>query len=1031
MSSRSTVFAVSGAVLALAVAAAVFLWSSAQPRGRIIEDGSRAPVRQTAKDDTPAASAPEEKSPQTGTGGAVVTAQHEPKPQPATRQPFDMSQLAEGDVLVRAKVALSNPGGLQVMHAAARLPAFLVLRWVQEDRTPNEPEFSFELDGVIEAPCSMESFPIKDGALLPAEWSARIAWGEREDFVTIKAPKLEGRVLDFGTLEFDLGAFMGEDEWLFVGRMVHTTGLPIDYFETLSLSVGSRDSRLWFEMNGDGSFTCSHWGPYAPDDPVSLVVYDEDDEDVRRLPKPKISGRIVELGDVVLDCAAVEIRLAAWPDDNARRQRLGLAADAELSELSMYVYFNTYYASLTAELAQPETTRVKFLHPGAYRYQTDIQDRTFAWRQVTGVVNLEAGKLEKIDIALEQVHGVFVRFQAPEPLSRIDLDVFIVNGDGDIEDGAQWQLASHNLPITIPNTEHRPMRLTAKARGYAPVEAEVGGDATEVLLEFKERVPADTGFLVLELPEVPDFFRTDANATDIAIMASITNARGSTEKRMLATYSSQANIWGRTEAGRYLKFEVPVGVTKVWLQETGKAWGYPKGIISGPVEGTVRADLDCHLKIPGFGTPPWAKPVRHCYGSLTCEGKAFSYTGAVLLDNERQYLTLSLGAPVFLSAGAYALPDGNNSLELEMFMPPDDEGKMYLRRDLAARVEIRMLRGKDLAPWPLGVTAYCGGDNTGIFAQSDTNGKIRFWAPLGRARVSISALGGATTVEREIEVTENLKVIEIKDEGSYVHFVWQSPDAEQEASAWWLLDEKGDPVNMLTPQFTTLKTPPGRYTMIPENRDKPEVAFVVTEGTDTTVEVPLVPPLAYTASILVKYPKDFKPSPDGAVLEWLWYVPITGDPDKDIRLHDYATQWGNERFRPEGIKITGLPLNVEFVLVLAMTNNGENGEPNPGAWAIAPIRLKLTETSIQTLTVAWKAAVVLDESWFEFGQVDFFGENGLRYVAYNRILLPGAYTARFYAGETPVDHSVVLKAEGKYSVLPPEIRKALGGDDGD
>ncbi len=1028
MSTRFVILAAVSIVALFLLVAAALVWPQMQPRGFVINsDNSAQSARVRAgnlHDSTPE---PEARKPLKPKQEPVVIKPG--KVEPPKRPAYDLSKLEQGQVLLRAQVKLTSPGGMDTLAAADHLPCDICLRFVEQGGEPMDNYYAFELDGLVETVCDIDAVPIRDGALANAAWSAYVCWGDAEGFAPIAAPKFEGRVLDFGTLELDLSAALGEQEWLFVGRLMHATGIPIFGLESLSLQIGGTEEQLWFAQHEDGRFACSLWGEFNAEMRIWLVHNYDEDETLQALGKPAVRGRIVDLGDITVNCAAVEAHIDAWPDKQMRLQRHGLDASTQPPEISAWVFLSSINYSTEIGFTEPERVKIGFAMPGPYRWSMDQSDETLAFAEVGGEVMLEAGKLTRIDISFVPVHCVLVRFKAAGPLDDITFEVQRFGAEDEANEWFNSQISPSRQLTAVANPRRQKMKFLAKTRGWAPVELDVAPDTTELTIEFKERAPATTGNLIVELPKLPEFFQD--HPIEIGIFAEMTSA-GAKKTQQLASYNHGSKFWGLTDEDKLLRFEMPLGATRVWLQEMSPVYGYPRGMISGPVDCTVTADAPCKVKLPAFEAPPWSVAADATLARLTCEGAPMNYQGPVLLDETSQLLSLEYNHYLRLPAGDYAIPEGTLRHALRMTLPTEHQPTLLFEYDFPARLEVRVLRGKSLVPCPITVTATTADGGTTTSATSRENGKLRIWVPQGQARVSVDVVGAQHRVSKAVLVGLDLTIVEIAVEGSYAQFEWDERYQTEEGSYWWLRDAKGELLNTLYAGVKSLKLEPGTYTMSPENAAKPEISIVMVADGDVLVGVPFVPRLACTASFIVKYPKDLKPDPDGYVVEWFWYVPVSGDTEKDIRNREYASEYGWMRCTVDGIKFGDMPVNQEIVFLLAVGALDDEGNLAPQAWAVSPMRLTLKGGEMETIAVEWKRAVVLNHDWYDWGDVHWIGPDnaGMRYTQYNRILLPGGYSATLYSGEAPKVFPVALKLEtDKFFEMPPEIRKALNGEE--
>ncbi len=674
MSTRTVLILVCSLVLLFALVAGAIVWPEMRPRGFVINAGNSG---QGARVRSGNIEEPDTGKPVKPRPDPVVIAPG--KVDQPKRAAYDLSKLEQGQLLVRAQVKLTSAGGLGTLAAADRIPCDLCIRHVAKGEEPADNYFAFELDGLIETAYAAENFPIQGGVLANAVWYARVCWNEVEGFAPIAAPKLEGRVLDFGTLELDLTAALDDQEWLFFGRLMHASGIPICGLETLSLKIGEEE-QLWLEQHEDGRIACSFWGDFNADMRLWLVHSYDEDETLQPLGKPDIKGRIVDLGDITVNCAALEVRIDAWPDQQLRRQRRSLDANAELPEMTAYVYLSSINYTTEVGFTSPETVKVGFAMPGPYRWSLNQSDETLAFADTGGEIMLEAGKLTRLDVAFVPVHSVLVHFKAAGELGEVRFEVQIIGADGEANEWFNNHLGADRRTLAIANPKREKMTFTAAARGWVTVECEVPPETTELTIEFKERAPATTGILILELPRLPEFF--DHHPIEIGIFCEVMNA-GSRQKQQLASYNSGSKYWGLTDEDKLLRYEIPPGAAKIWLQEVSQIYGYPRGVISGPVECTVTVDAPCKVKLPVFEAPPWSIAAQNSYARLTCEGQPMSYSGPILDGANLRNYSLQYDQSLQLPAGDYTIPDGSLRHALQMTLPTEQEPRLLFESRLS------------------------------------------------------------------------------------------------------------------------------------------------------------------------------------------------------------------------------------------------------------------------------------------------------------------------------------------------------------
>ena len=1022
MSSRTVIFIALAFVALFLLVAAALVWPQLQPRGLVVNESAR----RSRIENQPDSAQPENPGRANGAVNKPSVVVSSGRPVDRSTPGIDPSKLAEDEILVRARVSLRGPHGLDLFRMAQREPWTLCIRFVQSAEDYTDHYFDGGLDGRVETAYSRDALPIESNVLSPGTWQARICWNESEAFVPVAAPVLQDRVLDFGALEFDLTAALDPTEWLICGRLLHTSGLPINGFEYLAIRFGGPDEESnWIGVCEDGCFAFSAY-EWDKEKPAWLMVGDDEDSQPRRLNAPKIEGRIVDFGDITLDCAAVEIRLANWPAPALRRERHQLGADGELAPLSLWVDLSNYSTDLQVSIEEPDTTCVRFLNPGPYRWTAGHSDDTLAFAEMQGELDLPAGKLTRLEIALAPVHCVLARFKAAGILQQVSIRIFKQNADEDSEELSQESVGNPSLVYAIANAGHTALRVIATARGYKDVSLDIGPNTTECTFEFTEPIQTDTGRLMVLLPSLPAALKDQAFRFAICI----TRESNGVEQTQDIEHIDRGDAWGEEDTSKLSSNEVGKGPLKVTLRERDPGMGYPGGIVSGPVECVIEPDKLTTVKMPAIDAPPWNVFSRRTCARLTCNKQPISYSGPVWTSETEQNMSLFYDQSIYLPVNTYAIPDGEARIGLEFQMPDEQTGTSVYYHDFPARLEVRVKRGKTLVPMRITARVSQAQGSANISAPSVENGIVRLWAPVGKANIEVE-VPGLESLNREVEVKPDLTVLDFEITGTLVQLEWDARYREDGGAAWLLLDGEGRIVRAVSALEATLKLDPGAYSMIPQHLSKPEISFELGAAEDASVTVPYVAPIDFSASMLVRFPKELKPDPDGYFVEWRWYVPSSGDAEKDQRVREYCGDSSWQRVTTEGVKFFGLPVELEFTFVVAIGSLDDNDNLSPIAWTMAPARVRLKADATETIAVDWKRAVVLSESWAEGYEVSWSGGTspGMVYNEYWRVFLPGAYVLKL-VNETGKSFNLNLKLdEGKFFEMPEDVRKARFGED--
>jgi hypothetical protein len=1011
-------------VALLILAAALFVWPQMHQRGLVVrEDGSAARSNVQHESEARDTIAPRN-SPATNRS-SVISGSPRPADTPSTR--IDASRLEEGEVLVRAQVTLTSPHGLDIFRMAEREPWTLCVRFTASPEYSNDNYFGGDASGLIETRYSLDELPIEDGKLQTGTWSARICWEATEAFVPMAVPKFEGRVLDFGKLEFDLGAALDPTEWLVIGRLVHTTGIPVSGFDDLSLRFGGTDSeQYWLGVRSDGCFAMSV-NDFNKDAPAWLQIGDGEDDIQRQLGKPKITGRFVDYGDITLDCAIVEFHLAGWPESGLRRQRHGIAADAELEPMALWISISNYSSSRDIELQEPDGTILTFLMPGPYRWYAFQSDQALAFSQLKGEVNLVAGKVLRVELSLDPAPCVLARFKAARPLEQLTLEVSTVTEPGVYAELSTDGVSDPTSVFAIANPGRLPLHIVARARGYQPVTLDTAAGASECLFEFTQIVDPQSGRLVVLLPKLPDALK-DLNFTFTISLARTSN--GVTNWRDLERIGRNESRWGEEDPDKVRSYDVENGVIRVVLRERDPGMGYPGGIVCGAIEATIESDKLTVVQLPELPAPPWAIFSNQTRARLTCDNLPMSYHGPVCVGENTQVMSLYHDQNLAMPLDDYAIMDGNTRVALQLALPDSETRTAVYYHDFPARIEVRVKRGKEIIPVQVSARISSPDGTVQVSSSSSERGLLRMWSPAGKAMLEVDVTGWPG-LNREIEVGTELKVVEFELAGTFVNLDWDERYFSEQGMAWLLRDANGVTLSSVAIRQSSLRVEQGHYTLIPQMTAKPEVTFDLGASTDITVQIPFVAALDCSGSMMVRFPKELKPDPDGYSVDWRWFVTVTGNAERDLEMREYIDDSSWNRVSGEGIKFMGMPVDVEFTLVVSVASLDDDDNVSATGWAIAPLRVKLKGGSTETIAVDWKRAAVLTEEWFEGVSLKWSGSaaQGMIYADYWRVLLPGTYVLIYEGVDGQKSLEVAIKLEDdKQFAMPKDVRQALYGE---
>ncbi|MCC6573582.1 MAG: hypothetical protein IT462_07315 [Planctomycetes bacterium] len=850
----------------------------------------------------------------------------------------------------------------------------------------------------VEKVLDAESLPIKeDGTLKAVKWKMGVAWLiQYRDFAA--KPTWKDGVLDFGVLDIDLLALLGDDAWLAIGRISHVTGAPAANNNQFSLRRGDpeeKSNNFDIRTGADGVFLVV-LDVFDPAEKTEWRLHDDDkfrdDDELREIVlTPQLEGRVLNF-EIVLGCAMVQFEVEGLLSEKERRDR---AKTREYDEtlwpysLTMSFSFSNPVTRVHVFYLERAASGTVFLTRGLYEYEATVSDDFARYQGQDGILVAVDGKVTQLKVVFKLVKSVVLEVVLPDGSNPHPLRLKVK-----LVDALTKELCNEQVFARAPLLEYpagQLMEVEVWADGWAPVKTSVPPDCVSFEIRLSQKGDSTKGLLRVKIPECPD----GASKEDLALYVTA-YASGNEERWDVIggfTYSA-----GETKE-KYLE----PGEWKLVIEEVSEAyWGYPGGIASGPIAVTIQAGKTTEVTLPAFGPPPWKKPVKGCVAMLTCEGRPISYDGPGKQGERGTNLAFPYGAVCEYPADSYAIVDGEQQVPLELRPPGDDAPKPSFVHDFECRVEVRVTRNGKATVEPFQVEGAMTSASASCYAQSTDGSPAFLWLPVGEATVSLDQ-APAPELKQSVEVRRGERAVVVFDKVvPAVKLIWDDKYATDKGTSWFVITGDGSALCALTPGQPSVKIEAGRHTARPALAadNAADIVFEVVLWADNELRLPFHPVVAMMGSLLLPYPEGLKRDPGGYVLLGEWFCTAFGGMNEALARHKLLSLKVIWRLTNDGLRITGLPLDTEVCVVAAIANNGFAELPSPKAWSVGSLQVKLTSTETKVIAGAWAAAAVLDSNWRECEKTVWFAVAGspleIEYTSRWTIIPTGEYDVEIY-----------------------------------
>lgn len=337
------------------------------------------------------------------------------------------------------------------------------------------------------------------------------------------APKVRGRVLDFGEISVGLSQFLGKRYWMLTGRLIAPDGTPLAHLERLSLF--SRDlymsgnNGLRTDANGRFVLRTSYDDEYAAlvaqarwDLDIAGTGYIHEDtwrfsDGLIQLPVPEIleAERTISFGDAKIECAFIEVSFLLS----------GEAQEASSGEtlLSCSLDLESGYQRYSLDLRTDRVALIPAL-PGLYSISATFGDdripkglgvgppvkiipqdvlphrwRENVWAALEDVLELKPGERRKLVLEVMRANEVLIVVDTPAGRAK--------KADFKLEFGPDtlaWVAAEELLNAAQLRVRMRQgFRgwVNARVDGFAPVRAALPSNG-ELVLRVGEPAPDAT-----------------------------------------------------------------------------------------------------------------------------------------------------------------------------------------------------------------------------------------------------------------------------------------------------------------------------------------------------------------------------------------------------------------------------------------------------------------------------------------------------------------------------------------------------------
>lgn len=899
---------------------------------------------------------------------------------PETGEPEAVPPPAEGEYQLRGKIVLP-PEVAALGQSPLEWSSDVYICYLPDGESPDDTVETFAPldDGMaFRRNIGEEELGLEDGtAITPGRWQVLychegnnpptlydLADVDASTLLGLVTPTITGRVIDFGTITIDADLYFYHYA-LLTGRLVHSSGRPLAYsgsFYLEGLHNGSYETNVssYIHAGKDGGFVAvvlhrqirDLAGPgeytWTLSSSGDFDLYFGQPEGIE-LPKPQWQGRRGNFGDIKLKGALIEIVLKSdlvpvtRPDGTLKIDEWG---DYEGEFVRVYFEGTGVYVEACA-YPQPHTT-VTVLPEGRYLWSAVAEADGFYPVQ-HGVLMARHDQVLKLELEFKPYASIPLLINKgadPPPSANPDTVRWtMVRGEEQVSEGSYYPDDEASVPVL----EGCETSVVVSCPGFlvASGVARPGMQKLEINL-VRSTTPVTT--LVVVVPAFPKAIQPGVAAPFVSVQVGNNGHNGNVKD------------WGEKPVESVVVLQV-AGSGKIALYG-GQNYGYPNGVLSGPIEFEIAEGETRRIELPAIAAPPWDKPLYSFRISARTSGRSIDLEACVRYKDMKDPVKEELNddESIFVRGQPVALTDGFDDFPVQAATGEKFEGTLSF--DLPHTLEVRLMRaGLRVEQFKATVTR-SNPAAPALFVKCTANavdGVAWLWIPRGKANLEVTIDGREVYTQSidvmpgqtlQVEAGSNLlRVVLEVPEGS------QPPDSDFEVPDLWTLQQGGEEGEWWD-QAGLSKTsafliPAGRYRAVPWTGGA-AVEFEISE--DKVVRLPAIeaPSLG---QVLLKYDVSTFDS-DRVEVEFYYQLTHMLSPADEW----IDGKWISATLVPDGFKLHGLPLDTELVIWGGAWVYQDSGEYE---LLLKPMNLSIKKEG-GPIEAVLKRGVQLDDEWFQF-----------------------------------------------------------------
>lgn len=815
----------------------------------------------------------------------------------------------------------------------------------------------------------------------------------------IITPKIDGRTVDFGDIYVGLNDYVPEG-FVVQGRLVHTSGRPVAHSGPYYLWGSNEEDEndddsqyveAEFRTDSDGRFIAHAHADIETDtqlDQMKFVLAGSDsafsfEEGTHTLSSPVRKGRLLEFGETTLGGALIEVLVkggltaSTGPDGQPKIGQWG-EYEGDCVEIDMESGHGYVYA---LALPQPFTTSILVVE-GRYVW--------YAWANATGlypehngVLLVRKGEVYRMELDFTEYPSIPLEITADEgEPQEVTVSWRIKNEEGKLADGSYYAEDNPRIPV-VPDYE---TRIEVNAPDYRKATAVATPDTDKLVVKLV-RDARPKAKLLVSVPAFPE------------AMSKKYDGRCDIYVRNDDNQSAHDVQWWKEP--QEFSFEFRQGGTYSLYIDGGEPYGYPGGYIFGPVEIELKVGSEQHYEIPAIPTPPWSAPIKRVEVTARAGGNPVDLEAWVVYEGVDSPMREELenGKKMRTRGLPLSLKDDFDTYPVE-FNRPVEGDEAELKIDFAHTVEVRVARnGESLSTFQVTATSAAGAKLKLECSSRANDGVAKLWFPQGAVHVEVTALGWEIYSKNHVVTPGNM--LRIDATSNLVRLTVECAESDDslhgdELPDVWRMEKYLEDIweewgGISGPEILTLA--PALYRFVPWNgtaRDAIEVDL--RSGGDTSVRLPEIE--APTAgSVVLKF--DVKQLGESWSEVEIRYA-VTGHLSRESNEETYGT-WCYATIVPDGIKLSGLPLNTEIAVWGDIWYENDDDE---ASMLLKPLRVTVSEEG-QLVDATFFRGVYVSEEWLEANPRLVTGIDGLN-LEMEGLTLSGRHEFTFHDSDGKV-----------------------------